>query len=50
MVYRDNQFFEIDKLLSQAQENPLLKGSAKFAQKTSAKEEDGTEEDQEFAG
>ena len=33
MVYRDNQFLEIDKLLLQAQANPLLKGSAKFAQK-----------------
>jgi sugar/nucleoside kinase (ribokinase family) len=33
MVYRDNQFFEIDKLLSQAQENPLMKGSKKFAEK-----------------
>jgi sugar/nucleoside kinase (ribokinase family) len=32
MVYRDNQFFEIDKLLSQAQQNPLVKSSAKLAQ------------------
>jgi sugar/nucleoside kinase (ribokinase family) len=33
MVYRNNQFLEIDKLLSQAQENPLVKGSAKFAKR-----------------
>jgi hypothetical protein len=33
MVYRDNQFFEIDKFLSQAQDNPLVKESKKFAQK-----------------
>lgn len=33
MVYRDNQFFEIDKLFSQAQDNPLVKGSKKFARK-----------------
>ena len=33
MVYRDNQFLEIDKLFSQAQANPLVKGSAKFARK-----------------
>jgi sugar/nucleoside kinase (ribokinase family) len=33
MVYRDNRFFEIDKLLSQAQESPLMKESKKFAQK-----------------
>jgi sugar/nucleoside kinase (ribokinase family) len=33
MMYRDNKFFEIDKFISQAQENPLVKGSTKFAQK-----------------
>jgi sugar/nucleoside kinase (ribokinase family) len=33
MVYRDNRFFEIDKLISQAQDNPLVKESKKFAQK-----------------
>jgi len=33
MVYRDNQFFEIDKFLSQAQDNLLVKESKKFAQK-----------------
>jgi sugar/nucleoside kinase (ribokinase family) len=33
MVYRDNKFFEIDKLISQAQDNPLVKESKKFAQK-----------------
>lgn len=37
MVYRDNKFFEIDKLLSQAQGNPLLKGSAKFARQLLSK-------------
>ena len=33
MVYRDNQFLEIDKLLSQAQQTPLMLESKKFAQK-----------------
>ena len=33
MVYRDNKFFEMNKLFSQAQKNPLVKGSKKFAQK-----------------
>lgn len=33
MVYRDNRFFEINKLLSQAQENPLVQESKKFAER-----------------
>ncbi len=33
MVYRDNRFFEIDKLITQAQESPLVKESKKFARK-----------------
>lgn len=33
MIYRDNQFLELDKLISQAQENPLVKESKKFADK-----------------
>ena len=33
MVYRDNQFHEMDKLISQAQQNPLVKESQKFAQR-----------------
>jgi len=33
MVYRDNRFVEMDKLLLQAQQNPLVKESQKFAQK-----------------
>lgn len=33
MVYRDNQFFEIDKFFTQAQDNLLVKESKKFAQK-----------------
>ncbi len=33
MVYRDNKFFEIDKLLSQAQDSSLLIESKKFAEK-----------------
>jgi sugar/nucleoside kinase (ribokinase family) len=32
MVFRNNQFLEIDKFLTQAQDNPLVKGSKKFAQ------------------
>jgi sugar/nucleoside kinase (ribokinase family) len=32
MVYRDNRFIEMDKLISQAQQNPLVKNSAKLAQ------------------
>ncbi len=32
MVYRDNKFFEMDKLFSQAQQSSLLKSSAKLAQ------------------
>jgi sugar/nucleoside kinase (ribokinase family) len=33
MVYRDNRFHEMDKLISQAQQNPLVKESQKFAQR-----------------
>jgi sugar/nucleoside kinase (ribokinase family) len=33
MVYRDNRFIEMDKLLLQAQQNPLIKESRKFARK-----------------
>jgi sugar/nucleoside kinase (ribokinase family) len=33
MVYRDNRFVEMDKLLLQAQESPLMKESKKLAQK-----------------
>jgi sugar/nucleoside kinase (ribokinase family) len=33
MVYRDNRFVEMDKFLSQAQQNPLVKESQKFAQR-----------------
>jgi len=33
MVYRDNRFFEMDKLISQAQASPLMKESKKLAQK-----------------
>jgi len=33
MVYRDNRFVEMDKLISQAQQSPLMKESKKFAQK-----------------
>jgi sugar/nucleoside kinase (ribokinase family) len=33
MVYRDNRFVEMDKLLLQAQQNPLVKESKKFASK-----------------
>jgi sugar/nucleoside kinase (ribokinase family) len=33
MVYRDNKFFEIDKLLSQANQSPLVTGGKKIAQK-----------------
>ena len=33
MVYRDNRFVEMDKLLSQAQQSPLMKESQKFAQR-----------------
>ncbi|MBI5353668.1 MAG: carbohydrate kinase family protein [Chloroflexi bacterium] len=33
MVYRNNKFLEINKLISQAQENPLLKESKKFAER-----------------
>ncbi len=33
MVYRDNQFHELDKFISQAQESPLMKESKKFAEK-----------------
>jgi sugar/nucleoside kinase (ribokinase family) len=33
MVYRDNRFVEMDKLLLQAQQNPLIKESRKFARK-----------------
>jgi len=33
MVYRDNRFHEMDKLISQAQQNPLVKESKKFAQR-----------------
>jgi len=33
MVYRDNRFFEINKLFSQAQENPLVQESKKFAER-----------------
>jgi hypothetical protein len=33
MVYRDNRFVEIDKLLFQAQQNPLMKESKKIAER-----------------
>jgi hypothetical protein len=33
MVYRDNRFIEMDKLLLQAQQNPLVKESKKIANK-----------------
>jgi sugar/nucleoside kinase (ribokinase family) len=33
MVYRDNKFFEIDKLLSQANQSPLVTGGKKIAQR-----------------
>jgi sugar/nucleoside kinase (ribokinase family) len=33
MMYRDNRFVEMDKLLLQAQQNPLIKESRKFARK-----------------
>jgi hypothetical protein len=33
MVYRDNRFIEIDKLLLHAQQSPLMKQSKKFARK-----------------
>ena len=33
MIYRDNQFLELDKFISQAQANPLVKESKKLAQK-----------------
>jgi sugar/nucleoside kinase (ribokinase family) len=33
MVYRDNRFIEMDKLLMEAQKNPLLKESAELARK-----------------
>ena len=33
MVYRDNKFLEIEKLLSQAQDSPLVQESRKFAEK-----------------
>jgi sugar/nucleoside kinase (ribokinase family) len=33
MVYRDNRFVEMDKLLLQAQQSPLMKESRKFARK-----------------
>lgn len=33
MVYRDNRFVEMDKLILQAQQNPLVKESQKFAQR-----------------
>ncbi len=33
MVYRDNRFFEINKLISQAQDSPLVQGSKKIAEK-----------------
>jgi bifunctional ADP-heptose synthase (sugar kinase/adenylyltransferase) len=33
MLYRDNHFVEIDKLILQAQQNPLMKESKKIAQR-----------------
>ena len=33
MVYRDDRFFEINKLISQAQGSPLMRESKKFAEK-----------------
>ncbi|MBK8821092.1 MAG: carbohydrate kinase family protein [Anaerolineales bacterium] len=33
MVYRDNRFFEIDKLISQAQQSPLMTEGKKLAEK-----------------
>ena len=33
MIYRDNQFLELDNIISQAQENPLVKESRKLARK-----------------
>jgi len=37
MVYRDNRFYEINKLISQAQDSPLVKGSKKFAERLLSK-------------
>ncbi len=37
MVYRDNRFYEIDKLLSQAQQSPLVLESKKFAERLMSK-------------
>lgn len=37
MVYRDNRFFEINKLISQAQDSPLVQESKKFAEKLLSK-------------
>jgi GMP synthase PP-ATPase subunit len=33
MMYRDNRFYEIDKLFSQAKQNPLVRESQKFAER-----------------
>jgi bifunctional ADP-heptose synthase (sugar kinase/adenylyltransferase) len=37
MVYRDDRFFEINKLISQAQGSPLVQESKKFAEKLLSK-------------
>ncbi|MBK8421386.1 PfkB family carbohydrate kinase [Candidatus Villigracilis saccharophilus] len=37
MVYRDNRFYEINKLISQAQDSPLMQGSKKFAERLLSK-------------
>jgi hypothetical protein len=37
MIYRDNRFYEINKLISQAQDNPLVQGSKKFAERLISK-------------
>jgi len=33
MIYRNNEFLELDKFISQAQKNPLVKESKRFAEK-----------------